>query len=414
MRSMAWPLRGRPRFDYGWIVVIASSVVMLMSYGIYVTYGLFMNPLVEEFGWSRAAISGAYTLSSVIQGTVGILAGVWTDKVGARVVVTISGVLFGSGYVLMSWADNIWGLYLFFGVLTGIGMSGLWVPPLSTVARWFTKRRSLATGIVLSGMTIGQIVAPPIISRLIIAFGWRRSFLIPGIAAMVVIVVGAQFLRKESHAQPSVALNHDVEADKHATGLTSWEAVRSRQFWIVSAAFFSCGIAAFGPLIHLAPYAIEAGLSEVSAANLLAVHGAVGIPGSFLLGGLLGDSIGNRKTFMVGLALVVASLLLLVPARQLWLFYLCAVVLGTGMSCMGTAESPLVAEIFGLSRHASIYAAVGIGYTAGVGLGPLLFGSIFDGVGSYNPAFFLSMGFGVVALALIAVLRPSRSLQAKR
>jgi len=407
---MSWSSRVRSRFDYGWIVVVASSLVMLTSYGMYVTYGLFMNPLAEEFGWSRAAISGAYTLSSVIQGIVGILAGVWTDKLGARVVVTISGVLFGSGYILMSWAESIWGLYLFFGVLTGIGLSGLWVPPLSTVARWFTRRRSLATGIVLSGMTIGQIVAPPIISRLIIAFGWRSSFLIPGIVALVVIVAGAQALRKEPRVQQSVASKDDIEVGKQVPGLTSWEAVRSRQFWIVSAAFFSVGIAAFGPLIHLVPYAVGAGLSEVSAANLLAVHGAVGIPGSFLLGGLLGDSIGNRKTFMVGLTLVVVSLLLLVSARQVWLFYLCAVVLGTGMSCMATAESPLVAEIFGLSRHASIYAAVGIGYTAGVGLGPLLFGSIFDGVGSYSPAFFLSTALGVIALVLITVLRPSRRL----
>jgi len=88
-------------------------------------------------------------------------------------------------------------------------------------------------------MTIGQIVAPPIISSLIIAFGWRSSFLIPGIVALVVIVAGVQALRKEPRVQQSVASEDDIEVHKQVSGPISWVAVRSRQFWIVSAAFFS-------------------------------------------------------------------------------------------------------------------------------------------------------------------------------
>lgn len=405
----AQTMNDRPRLGFGGVVAAASSLVMLVSFGIYVTYGLFLNPLVAEFGWSRAAISGAYSVSSVMQGIVGILAGVWTDKVGARVVVTLSGVLFGAGCILMYQVSSLWGLYLCFGVLVGMGMGGLWVPPLSTVARWFTKRRSLATGIVLAGMTVGQVIAPPIISRLIVALGWRLAFLIPGIVALAVILVGAQFLKRRPPVRSSSVPKEDSsESGVHDDGFSCGEALHTRQFWLVSAAFLFVGVAVFGPLIHLVPYAIEAGLSEVNAANVLAVAGAVGIPGSFLLGGLLGDAIGNRKTFMAGLVLVVIALALLAPAAEPWLFYLCAIILGTGMSGLAATESPLVAELFGLRSHASIYAAAGVGYTGGIALGPFLFGSIFDRTGNYDPAFYLAVGVAIAALMLVAALKPAR------
>jgi MFS family permease len=124
------------------------------------------------------------------------------------------------------------------------------------------------------------------------------------------------------------------------------------------------------------------------------------------VGGLLGARIGDRRAFIVALGLVMAALALLVPAGELWALYVCAVVFGLGMSGMGTSESPLVAELFGLRNHGSIYAATGLGYTAGAALGPLIFGLVFDATGSYDPALFLGVGFTVIALVLLVALRP--------
>jgi MFS family permease len=383
---------------------------LLVSSGILVSYGLFLNPFVAEFGWSRGAISGAYSLSSIIAGTVGVLGGLATDRLGPRVVVTVSGVLLGAGLVLTCLVDSLWQLYLFYGVLVGSGMSGLWVPPLSTVARWFSERRSLVTGIALSGMMIGQVILPPIVSRVIIAAGWRRSFLLLGIVAAVVIIAAAQLLRKEPPRQGTSGISEDgaAGAQPPAAGPTLGEALRTPAFWMVSAIFLLVGTSAFGLLIHLAPRVISVGQSEVNASNVLAVVGAVGIPGSFLLGGLLGHRIGDRRAFMVGLGLVVAALLLFLPAHRLWALYACAVIFGAGMSGMTASESPLVAWLFGLGHHGSIYAATGIGYTVGGALGPLLFGLIFDATGSYDLAISLAVGFAVIALLLLGVLRAKR------
>jgi MFS family permease len=407
------------RFNYGWVVVGASSLVMLVAFGMHSSFGLFLDPLRAEFGWSRAAISGAYSFSQILAGMLGLLAGLATDRLGPRIVVTVCGLFFGAGAVLTSRVETVWQLYVFFGLLVGAGISGMWVPLLSTVARWFSGRRSLATGIALSGMTLGQVVAPLIIGRLIAAYGWRTSVLVFGIAAMVVMVAGAQLLKRdpgsvaravEAAAAREAAIGDpagagaDGDPNSHLSGLTFGEALRTRRFWMMSAVFFFVGIGAFGVLIHLAPRAISLGMSEVDAANILAVAGAVGVAGSFLLGGLLGGRIGDRRAFIVGLVLTITALLLLVPAHRLWALYGCAVIFGLGMSGMGTSESPLVAELFGLRNHASIYSAAGVGYTAGAALGPLLFGLIFDATGTYDPALFMGVGFGVVGLVLLIAL----------
>ena len=392
-------------------ILVASFLVMMISWGIYVTYGVFLNPLAEEFGWSRATISGAYSLSLPIGGVLGIAAGWATDRLGPRIVVTISGVLIGAGYMLMSRIDSVWALYVYFGVLVGIGMSGLWVPLLSTVARWFTKRRSLATGFAISGVTLGQVIAPPIISRMIIAFGWRCSCFAVGVASLAVIIIGAQFLRKDPGARAPLPAQGDTTGTHGSTvGLTLREAACTKQFWMVSVTFFLVGIGAFGLFVHLVPHVIDLGISGVSAATVLAVNGGVGIPGSFLVGGLLGDRIGNRRAFIIGLVPVIVSLLFLVPARQLWALYVVAIVFGVGIGGMTTSESPLVARLFGLRHHGSIYAVTGLGYTAGGALGPLLWGYMFDSIGSYVPAFLLSAGCGALGLVLLMLLKPTQKL----
>jgi len=388
---------------------------MMMSWGVLITYGVFLNPLVEEFGWSRATVSGAHSVSSVITGVLGIVAGWGVDRLGPRIVVMISGVLLGAGYMLMSQVQSVWGLYVFFGVLVGTGMGGMWVPPLSTVARWFTQRRSLATGVVLSGMTVGHVIAPPIVSRMIIAIDWRHSYLVLGVVVMAVVVIAAQFLRKEPRVS-SLPPDEDgtTVTERSVFGLTFREAVRTKQFWMVSTTFFFAGIGALGVLIHLVPHAIELGVSEVAAATVLAVAGAVGIPGNFLVGGLLGDRIGNRKAFIIGLVLMIVSLVILLVAHELWVLYVFAVAYGMGMSGMTTSESPLVARLFGLRHHGSIFAATGVAFTAGGALGPLLWGYIFDRAGSYAPAFWVSAGLGAVGLVLVVLLRPTRKLKSGR
>ena len=110
---------------------------MVVSFATYNSFGIFFTPLSADFGWNRAVTSGAFSLSMFIYGILGIIVGALNDRFGPRVVLTFCGILLGLGYLLMSQISALWQLYLLLGVIIGTGMSGVWVPLLSTVAKWF-------------------------------------------------------------------------------------------------------------------------------------------------------------------------------------------------------------------------------------------------------------------------------------
>ena len=173
--QMVWqsPTRAKPQRFYGYIVVVAAFFIMVLMFGIFDTFGVFFKPLLTDFGWTRAVTSGAFSLYWIIQGLLAIVVGRVNDRFGPRVVITFCGFIFGLGYLLMSQVSALWQLYLFYGVMIGTGMSGAFVPLTSTVARWFVKRRSMMTGIVVAGIGIGGLIAPPVANWLISIYDWR-------------------------------------------------------------------------------------------------------------------------------------------------------------------------------------------------------------------------------------------------
>ena len=408
------PPEAASRFYYGYFVVIGAFFIMVVSWGLYIVFGIFFDHLLDEFEWTHAVTSGAYSLSSIISGMLGIVMGGLTDKFGPRLVVTFSGVFLGIGYILMSQVNSTWQLYLFFGIIVGIGMSGLWVPLLTTVARWFTKTRSLMTGITISGLTVGQIIGPLVISRLIDKYEWRDTYIIIGVFGMIVVVLAAQLLRRNPGDSERVGLDGDNKPQSTASGIPTdfslKEAVHTVQFWLTTGVFLCFGFIAYGLTVHMVPHITRLGIPEITAASVLSISGGVGVIGNFVLGGLVGDRIGNRKSFIIGLVLAIAALAWLVPAKELWMLYVFAVILGLALGSMGTSESPLAARLFGLTSHGLIYGVMGLGFTVGGALGPFIMGYIYDVTDSYRTAFLVCIALGVVGLILMAILKPTRRL----
>jgi MFS family permease len=404
----------KPRLYYGYVVAAASFIIMVIAQGLFIVFGLFINPLLAEFGWSRASISGAYSLATVLSGVLGIPVGGLVDRFGPRVVVTVCGVFLGAGHLLMSQVNTVWQIYLFYGVIAGIGLSGLWVPLLSPISRWFVARRSMMTGIVMSGMTIGGIIAPLIISRLIVAYEWRRTFLIIGGTVLIFIVLFAQFLKlgRDQLGESHEGAGEDTRMGQSSvgTGYDLKEAARTVQFWLFFAIVFCFGYSILSIAVHLVPYITGLGFSDVSAAGVLSVNNGLGIIGNFVVGGIIGDRIGNRKVLLIGFALAVASLVWLLPSRELWMLHLFAIVLGIAMGSIGTSESPLVARLFGLNNHGLIFAVVVLGFTVGGAVGPFVTGYIYDVTHSYHNAFLACIAFMVVGLILTVLLKPTRKV----
>jgi len=380
---------------------------MVVIWGANYTFGVFFKPVLTEFGWTRAATSGAYSLSLVLHGLLGIGAGRLTDRFGPRVVMIFCAAVLGLGYSLMSQISDIWQLYLFYGVIIAIGMGGSYVPMLSTTARWFVKRRGIMTGIVVAGIGTGTVIMPPLARWLISTYQWRTSYVVMGIMTVVLITLAACFLRRdpsqkglEPYGKDEVEIGSlKVEAEEFSLR----QALRTRQFWILCATFFGFGFNIHTIMTHIVAHATDLGISASTAANLMAAIGGLGIFGRVTMGGFA-DRFGNRLTLILCFTVMLASFLWLLVAESVWMLYVFAAVFGFSYGGSAALESPIVADLFGLSSHGVIMVVVAFIITAAGAVGPALAGRIFDVSGSYDLAFIICATLAAVSIIMASLL----------
>ena len=319
----------------------------------------------------------------------------------------------GSGFLLVSQINNAWQLYLLYVVIIGIGTSGIWVPLLSTVVKWFTKRRSMMTGIVIAGLHIGTLIFPPLNNWLISIYDWRITYLIMGGIVFVIVILSAQFLRHKPAQMGQLAYGESESkkggAKPGIDGFTFREAVYTNQFWFAAALVFCVGFWRVAILVHIVPHVTDLGFSTASSANVLATIGGLSVPGT-VIGGSIADRIGSRQAYLISFILLLAASFLLLQAKELWMLYLFAVIFGLGGGMVGPLHSPLLAALFGLRSHGMIFGATNVGYTIGAALGPYMAGYIFDITGSYQTAFLTCAVVGIVGFICVALLRPTKKL----
>ena len=406
----------KPGFFYGYIIVTLCFLIMLVSFGIMDSFGVFIKPLTGEFAWSRWMISASYSLSFLLFGFVGILMGGLTDRFGPRVILTCCGLFLGLGYLLMSQLNALWQLYLFQGVIIGVGMSALYAPVLSLIARWFVRKRGFMTGLALTGLGIGQLVAPPIISRLIALYDWRYTYIVLGITVIVVVVLATQFLKRDPVAigqAPYGDRGDDGQAAPPAdTGYSLPEAARIFPFWGIIIIKFCYGYYMFSIVVHIIPHVSDLGFSPVDAANILALSGAAIVVGSFALG-RIGDRIGPRQVFILCFLAALVSLLWLTQSGSMWMLYVFAVVIGLANGGNVVSDSPLVARLFGLNAMGAIVGVSSCAFSIGAALGPVITGYIFDSTGSYKTAFLAGAALCVAGLVITSLIRPTKRLGTK-
>jgi MFS family permease len=396
---------GEPRFFYGYVIVAAAFLILMTALMPQSTYGVFFEPLLREFGWSRTVISGASALKDIAFGSSCIVTAKLCERFNPRVIVSIWGVLMGLSYFLMSQINSVWQLYFYFGILTAFSMS-VFIALLSIVARWFVKRRGLMTGVVFSGFGLASVIGPPVTNWLIVTYDWRQSFLILGIASLVIMVLAAQFLKRDPQQVGQLPYGAS-SMEQHASdvwGMSLSAALHTRQLWLLCGMYFAFCFCFLAVMVHIVIHGIGLGLTPANAANILAIYGIVGIASVNLMG-ISGDRFGNRRTLASCFILMLISFFWLLVAREAWQLYLFAVIFGLAWGGMQVLFSPLVAEIFGLKSHGVILGVTSFGGAIGAAAGPLLAGYIFDKAGSYSMAFIICIAVAVIAVVFTLLLR---------
>jgi len=400
----------KARYFFGYNIVAAGFTVQAVCIGAMFAYGVFFKELQAEFGWSRATISGASSLAFLMMGAVGILAGRLNDRIGPRVLIVASAGFLGLGYMLMSRMQFSWQLYLMYGVAAGIGFSTHDVITLSTVARWFAKRRGAMSGIVKVGTGFGQLLGPMIASLLLSNFGWRSANLIIGAVILVALVAAAQVMRRDPRSMGLLPDGASHMAGGQAAlaeepGFSLQESARMKQFWIICIVEFAVLCCLLTVVVHIVPYARDFGLAPVYAAAVLSTIGGVSILGRIVMG-VASDRIGGRRALITCFIVLFCSFIWLQFATAVWMLFLFAVVYGFAHGGFFTVVSPMVAELFGTGSHGLLFGIILFSGTLGGAIGPLMAGWTFDVTGSYRMVFLVLAGLTLIGLGLMMVLRP--------
>jgi len=399
----------RLSFFYGYTIIAASFCIQAVVWGISNSFGVFFAPLINEFGWSRATISGAASLGFLVHGSASMLLGNLNDRLGPRIIMSGCGIFLGLGFLLMATLNSVWQLYLFYGLIAAVGLGGTDVIPLSTVSRWFQKKRGLMSGIIKVGTGVGMLVMPFFINWLLTRYGWRTSFGVLGGMILICVLSLSQLLVRDP-VQKDQAIDNGIchrseKPNEPEGGLTFQQAVRTRQLWTVCIVYFIILFCIYTVLMHIVQHAIDLGFPSTIAAGILSTIGGVSVSGRFLMGGA-GDKIGEKTALLICLVCLLLALCWLQVVQTLGMFYLFAIVYGFAHGGVFSLVSPLIARFFGTKSHGLLFGIVIFCSTIGGAIGPFMAGYMFDLTASYNLCFLILAILCTLAIALTATLSP--------
>ncbi len=375
------------------VVLTAAIVVLLIALGVRATFGLLMQPMGVDRGFSRETFSIAFAIQNIVWGLGAPLFGALSDKFGSGRTIALGALLYVAGLVAMAFADSAVMLYLTAGVLVGLGQSGTTFGViLGVVARAVPpEKRSLALGMASAGGSMGQFLLVPFGQQLISHFDWHSALLI--LSVVTAFGMPLAFLLQD---KPTVV----ADQPQQSLGSAFRQALGHRSYHFLFWSFFVCGFHVSFITLHLPAYVVDRGLSAFDGALAIALIGLFNVFGSYGCGWLGGR---HSKKSLLGwvyaLRAVVILPLVLFPLTPLVLYVFAA---GIGLLWLGTVPltNGLVGQIYGLRYSATLYGLVFLGHQIGSFIGVWLGGWTFERTGSYDLVWWLGIGLALAAAAL--------------
>jgi MFS family permease len=411
------------RFFYGWVVLGAAFIIITMSIGTLFTLGVFLRPIEESMGWSRSGIGAIGLFNWIVMGAGGVVSGFVSDRLGTRRVVLVGAILLGLGLVLSSYVQQVWQLYVTFGLLVGAGVSTFYVPLTVLAIKWFEGRRGMAAAIVSAGNGLGILALAPLSRWLINEFDWRVAFMVLGNLAWVVVLPCAMLLKgpQSSSALPSKSSSlSNAGAQKwppHSPSggqpSTAWSPVLVSgsgspwaiwPFWAIALTHFCCCAAHSGPLFHLVSHAMDQGVARMAAAGILGVSGLTSIFGRVGTG-IVADRVGAKRTLLSALSLQAALIFLYLFAASEGALWGLSLAFGVAYGGAMPLYAVVTREYFGERVLGTAYGGVFFISCIGMGLGSFAGGVIHDLLGTYQWLFLGSFTIGMMAIVLGVTLK---------
>jgi MFS family permease len=380
------------------VSLVVIALTLSLAYGVWYAYSVILVALLQEFGWSRSVLAGAFSAFTLVHGAANPLVGTLCDRVRPLQLMAGGGALLG----LALWADSYistpWQLYLGFGLFTALSVAAAgWIPALVQVQRDFQDRLGLALGIVSSGVGVGMLLVVPLTQLLIDAYGWRAAFrALAAICALWIVPSSLLLLRFAPRRAP---VARTASATGAARDVTLGQAMRGTPFWLMLAAFFFGNLCSQTLHVHQVAYLVDRGVAAIVAASVVGVVGLASIVGK-TGGGWLSDRVERERVYVGGIVVMLAALGLLASlslSPALGTIYLYGALLGLGYSVTASLIPAMVSDRFSGPHFGAIVGMGLLGSAIGSAVGPWMAGFLFDRTGSYAIAFGLAAASGLAA-----------------
>lgn len=398
-----------PRFHYGWLVASVLFLCFTLVVGILqYSFGVFVTPLEEEFGWSRTEINISVALFAFTGITAPFIGGI-LDRVGSRPVMIVSLGLLALSYLLRPWMTELWQFYAL-SIVGYAGMPGsVMLPVGKLIGIWFPESRGRALGLTAMGANFGGFIFASLTDTLIDTVGWEQSYFLYGALFLIVIPFVFLFIRETPRTTP--AADDTAEGQRGPvngvilTGLSASAALRTRAFMFVAIGLLFASITYQSVLTQIVPHLESIGISRVQAAGALSVMAIFGMMGKVLLG-YLTEKFPARHVFIGSLAMQITAMIIMVTAGTSPLLWVFIPIFGIGFGGMGSLFPLIIQDTFGLKAFASIFGLVNFFILPAALFGPPLVGMSFDATGGYTTAFLTISALFVVGAVFFAFAKP--------
>ena len=397
---------GTPSRFLPWLVVGFGFLVLALSYSGRATLGLVMPTVEQDMGWSRTFLSGTAAASLIVMAVLAPLAGVLVDRHGPRMALIVGTFIIGVGSLVVAVSDSRLGFVLTFGGVAAIGHGVAAYHVVSTaVAQLFSKNLGLATGIATSGSTAGQFLIVPLIASVLVVYGWRWSFVVVGIACLVLVPVLWRLLPRHG---PRAVVARGKVGGRSRLSADLRHVLRRPAFHVLFWSFFICGYTTTGIIeTHLLPFAAFCGFGPVPSASAYGILSAVNMVGMILVGWLTDRM---HRPLLLGLiyllrGLTFVLLINLGASADYGTLILFAVLFGAVDYSTVPVTASLVESHIGLHVMGLAMGLIAAGHSVGAALGAFLGGYLFDLHAQYDWVWISSIVLAVLAGLLVFTLR---------
>ncbi|MEE8472332.1 MAG: MFS transporter [Dehalococcoidia bacterium] len=405
---------GGRSFHYGWVVVGASTLIIFINTTLFLTFPIFLEPISEAMGWSRGTVSGAYALHWMVGAMAVFGVGWFVDRYGTRKTLILGSILSAVSLTLTGLSEAPWQLYLSYGVLFGIARSCFLVPIHITVGLWFQKKLGVALGVVNISMALGPLIMSPVVRILLDQMGWGNTFILLGLSSGVLQAGFAWFVRTRPQDIGLKPYGEDEAATPTGESLMKRRprfytedttnffryAARTQPFkYLILIHFLGCASHSI-PLTHVVAMATDVGTNPLAAATILSMMSFFAMSSNFG-SSILSDVAGGKRTLALVMLLQAGGILILLGARDLWVFYLFTMFFGLGYGGEMVAFPIINRQYYGNAPIGKVYSAQMVGAGLGMAGGAYIGGLLFDVMGNYTGAIWLSAilsGLGLLAV----------------